>query len=106
LFFNCREEVAKNRFLTRKLPGRERDNAAIFQKRYDEFATENSKILEMYQERGLLIEVRPIVYFLSVLNSGQVDTNDETEISYKALVDRLSNTRLASYLARMRESVC
>ena len=35
-----------------------------------------------------------------------IDTNDETEISYKALVDRLSNTRLASYLARMRESVC
>ncbi|RYN61657.1 hypothetical protein AA0117_g12934 [Alternaria alternata] len=90
LFFNCREEVAKNRFLTRKLPGRERDDAAIFQKRYDEFATENSKILKMYQERGLLIEV---------------DTNDETEISYKALVDRLSNTCLASYFANKREDI-
>ena len=61
--------------------------------------------MKMYQGRGLLIEVRPIVYLLCVLNSGQVDTNDETEISYKALVDRLSNTCLASYFANKREDV-
>jgi adenylate kinase family enzyme len=45
----------------RKLPGREADDAAIFQTRYDEFAAENSKILKTYQERNLLIEVRFIV---------------------------------------------
>ncbi|KAG9194912.1 UMP-CMP kinase [Alternaria panax] len=106
LFFNCREEVAKNRFLTRKLPGRERDDAVIFQKRYDEFAMENSKILKMYQERDLLVEVMSIVYFLFMLNSGQIDTNGETEISYKALVNSLSNTLLASHFGKMRESLC
>jgi adenylate kinase family enzyme len=61
LFFNCREEVARNRFLTRKLPGREADDAVIFQRRYNEFTAENSKILKMYQERNVLIEVRFIV---------------------------------------------
>ena len=90
----------------RKLPGREADDAAIFQRRYDEFAAENSRILKTYQERNLLIEVRFIVKFLSMLNGGQVDTNGETDISYRAIVNSLSNTNLAHLLVRMKEDIC
>ena len=85
LFFNCREEVAKNRFLTRKLPGREADDAVVFQKRYDEFTAENSKVIKMYQERNLLIEV---------------DTNGETDISYTTLSNSLHDTGLAQFLIK------
>ncbi|EMD86680.1 hypothetical protein COCHEDRAFT_1023889 [Bipolaris maydis C5] len=85
LFFNCREEVAKNRFLTRKLLGREADNAVVFQKRYDEFTAENSKVIKMYQERNLLIEI---------------DTNGETDFSYTTLSNRLHDTDLAQFLRK------
>jgi hypothetical protein len=41
-----------------------------------------------------------------MLNVGQVDTNGETEISYKTLVNSLSNTNLAHFLVRMTEGIC
>ncbi|ENI03076.1 hypothetical protein COCC4DRAFT_143928, partial [Bipolaris maydis ATCC 48331] len=100
LFFNCREEVAKNRFLTRKLLGREADNAVVFQKRYDEFTAENSKVIKMYQERNLLIEVRFIVQSLLMLSGGQIDTNGETDFSYTTLSNRLHDTDLAQFLRK------
>jgi adenylate kinase family enzyme len=39
------------------LEGREADNEAMFEKRYEEFVQENEEIVREYRERGLLVEV-------------------------------------------------
>jgi len=57
LFFNCPKEIAKQRYLTRNLEGREADDEAMFEKRYKEYVQENEEIVREYQERGLLVEV-------------------------------------------------
>jgi len=74
LFFNCPKEIAKQRYLTRRLKGREADDEAMFEKRYAEYVRENEDILREYQGRGLLVEV---------------DTGTATEESWEMLYNRL-----------------
>jgi len=74
LFFNCPKEIAKQRYLTRSLEGREADNEVMFEKRYEEYVQENKDIVREYQERGLLVEV---------------DTSKRTEESWEKLYNRL-----------------
>ncbi|KFY26710.1 hypothetical protein V493_03911 [Pseudogymnoascus sp. VKM F-4281 (FW-2241)] len=57
LFFNCPKEVAKQRYLTRNLEGRETDDEAVFEKRYEEYVQENGVIISQYAGRGLLLEI-------------------------------------------------
>ncbi|KAN0098375.1 P-loop containing nucleoside triphosphate hydrolase protein [Hyaloscypha variabilis] len=57
LFFNCPKEIAKQRYLTRKLEGREADDEAKFEKRYDKYLQDNTDLVREYRERGLLLEV-------------------------------------------------
>jgi adenylate kinase family enzyme len=74
LFFNCRKEIAKERYLTRNLEGREADDEAMFEKRYKEYMEENEEIVREYRERGLLVEV---------------DTGKGMEESWEKLYNRL-----------------
>ncbi|OBT71263.1 hypothetical protein VF21_09929 [Pseudogymnoascus sp. 05NY08] len=57
LFFNCPKEVARQRYLTRNLEGRETDDEAMFEKRYQEYVKENGAIISQYAGRGLLLEI-------------------------------------------------
>lgn len=74
LLFSCSKEIAKQRYLTRNLEGREADDEAMFEKRYKEYMQENEDIVRQYRERGLLIEV---------------DTSTVTEESRERLYNRL-----------------
>jgi len=74
LFFNCPKEIAKQRYLTRSLEGREADDEAMFEKRYKEYVQENEEIAREYRERGLLVEV---------------DTGNGMEESWEELFTRL-----------------
>ena len=62
LFFDCPEKVAEQRFLTRKLTGRETDDGQTFRKRYQEFTELNSNIVENYQTKDILLKVRLVSY--------------------------------------------
>lgn len=62
LFFDCPEKVAEQRFLTRKLTGRETDDGQKFRKRYQEFTELNSDIVENYQTKDILLKVRLVSY--------------------------------------------
>jgi adenylate kinase family enzyme len=57
LFFNCPEEIAKERYLTRKLAGRENDTIDLFMKRHREFEALNAPVVKEYQKRGILLIV-------------------------------------------------
>ncbi|KFY03038.1 hypothetical protein V490_00332 [Pseudogymnoascus sp. VKM F-3557] len=57
LFFNCPKEVARQRYLTRNLEGRETDDEAMFEKRYQEYVQENEPIISQYAGKGLLLEI-------------------------------------------------
>ncbi|KAI9896022.1 hypothetical protein N3K66_009091 [Trichothecium roseum] len=74
LLFNCRAEIAKERYLTRNLEGRQTDDATMFEKRHGEFLRENEAIVHEYRERKLLIEL---------------DTSSKTDESYARLCNRL-----------------
>ncbi|KAF2154162.1 P-loop containing nucleoside triphosphate hydrolase protein [Myriangium duriaei CBS 260.36] len=74
LFFDCPEHLARQRFLTRKLPGREADDDQLFTKRYREFADLNSEIVEDYKVKGVLLAI---------------DTSGETDTSYQRLLEAL-----------------
>jgi adenylate kinase family enzyme len=56
------------------LKGREADDEAMFEKRYEEYVQENEDIVREYEERGLLVEV---------------DTGKGTEESWEKLYHRL-----------------
>ncbi|KAH5488612.1 hypothetical protein HBI52_232980 [Parastagonospora nodorum] len=86
LFFNCPEQVAMNRFLTRKLAGREKDDGEMFTKRFQEFDKLNPDIVEHYRKRGLLLEV---------------DTSGETMTSFQMLKSALEKTSVWSLLTGM-----
>ena len=57
LLVGCPKDVAKQRYLKRKLKGRETDDEAMFEKRYGEYVQENEGIAREYLERGLLVKV-------------------------------------------------
>jgi adenylate kinase family enzyme len=58
LFLSCDKEIAKQRFLTRKLPGRLDDDVDMFERRYREFELLNKEIMAYYQTLGRLVQVR------------------------------------------------
>lgn len=55
--FNCPKEIAKQRFLSRKLPDRLQDDDVMFEKRFAEFERENGEIVQYYRSQGTLEEV-------------------------------------------------
>jgi adenylate kinase family enzyme len=92
LFFKCPEKTTEQRFLTRNLAGRESDNISVFRKRYEEFERLNSDIVKEYRTRGILLEVCRIdATGIIFLTSKQVDTSQETEVSYKSLLNTLKH---------------
>lgn len=68
LFFSCPEQIALDRFLTRRLAGRETDDHAMFTKRFQEFEKLNPEIVEHYRAQGILLEV-VLAHCLSRLHS-------------------------------------
>ncbi|PSK42131.1 hypothetical protein B9Z65_4045 [Elsinoe australis] len=74
LYFDCPGSEAKRRYLTRKLEGRD-ENEAVFEKRFQEFQQKNGQIVEHYAKQGKLIKI---------------DTSTSTELSYARLVQVLS----------------
>ncbi|RAH40229.1 P-loop containing nucleoside triphosphate hydrolase protein [Aspergillus brunneoviolaceus CBS 621.78] len=56
LFFDCPGALARQRFLTRQLPGRI-DDGSTFDARYQQYCAENTRILAHYQRRGVLVKV-------------------------------------------------
>ena len=58
VFCDCPEKIAKERYLTRKLPGRLEDDEALFDKRYTEYKELNSEVVEYLRREGKLLEVR------------------------------------------------
>lgn len=56
--FNCPKEIAKERFLSRKLPDRLHDDDVMFEKRFAEFERENGEIVQYYRSQGKLEEVK------------------------------------------------
>ncbi|PVH91016.1 P-loop containing nucleoside triphosphate hydrolase protein, partial [Periconia macrospinosa] len=73
LFFDCPEEVAKKRFLTRKLVGREADDDWTFRKRYQEFTKLNPSIVEYYRTRGVLLAVGRTNYTVNLYSDAGTD---------------------------------
>lgn len=68
LFFDCSEDIAKDRFLNRKRE--DTDTVEVFDKRYKEFEENNSALLNRYQS------------ILKVVN-----TSGSTEESEKMLLE-------------------
>jgi adenylate kinase family enzyme len=56
--FNCPGKITKERYLTRKLPGRLEDDEALFDKRYKEYSDLNPEVVEYFRREGKLLEVR------------------------------------------------
>ena len=56
IFLNCPRSIARDRFLTRQIEGRE-DGEDVFNRRYDEFVRLNASIVEHYRRQDKLIEV-------------------------------------------------
>jgi adenylate kinase family enzyme len=74
LLLICPKEIAKQRYLTRKIEERAADDEAMFEKRYEEYLRENAEIEEGYLERGYMVEA---------------DTRSGTDGSLKKLCDKL-----------------
>jgi adenylate kinase family enzyme len=55
---HCPEDIARQRYLSRKLPGRLLDDQTLFEKRFQEFERENPRIVQHFHAAGNLIEVR------------------------------------------------
>jgi hypothetical protein len=89
LFFDCPETTAEERVLTRRV-GREGDNRETFNRRYREFKELNPRILEYYDNKGILVTVKtPDRPFSNDLMLEQVDTSGEKNGSYANLLDSL-----------------
>ncbi|KAB8231210.1 P-loop containing nucleoside triphosphate hydrolase protein [Aspergillus alliaceus] len=74
LFFDCPGEIAKQRFLTRRIPGRN-DDGPTFDARYRHYVSQNAMIVDHYDSRGLLLKV---------------DTGGDIDSSYAKLLQGLS----------------
>ena len=86
LFFDCGREVARERYLTRALAGRD-DSEEIFTRRYEEFIRLNPPVIERYADKGILLTV----IFVQrnkrrQLTIKQVDTSTDTSSSYQELL--------------------
>jgi adenylate kinase family enzyme len=58
VFCDCPEKIVKERYLTRKLPGRLEDDEALFDRRYKEYKELNPEVVEYFRREGKLLEVR------------------------------------------------
>lgn len=56
LFFDCPGEIARKRYLSRGIPGRDVD-VRIFERRLEEFERLNGEVVEEFEKRGILIRV-------------------------------------------------
>lgn len=68
ILFKCPKETAKQRYLTRKLPGRLDDDEVMFEKRFTEFERKNPSIMDFFKWEADVEEVIPktiIGYFYS-----------------------------------------
>lgn len=82
------------RFTSRKHPGRDNDNPAMFRKRYAKFRRLNPEILNHYKDQRLLIEVNSnlkhdIRHQFTITK--QIDTSNTIEIAFGNLTDALEN---------------
>ena len=59
VFCDCPKSIAKERYLSRKLPGRLEDDEALFNTRYQEYEELNPEVVEHFKRKGTLLEVRP-----------------------------------------------
>ncbi|PYI35252.1 P-loop containing nucleoside triphosphate hydrolase protein [Aspergillus indologenus CBS 114.80] len=75
LFFDCPGALARQRFLTRQLPGRV-DDGSIFDTRYQQYCAENTRIVAYYERRGVLVKV---------------DTSGDVDCSYARLLQGLAS---------------
>ncbi|TAQ86794.1 hypothetical protein B7494_g4879 [Chlorociboria aeruginascens] len=75
LLFDCLKDIAKQRYLTRNLKGREADDQGIFEKRYKEYTMENEAITSQYREQDLLLEL---------------DTSEGLEETWERICDKLA----------------
>lgn len=74
LLFDCPKDIAKQRYLTRNLKGREADDEAMFEKRYEEYLRQNAEIEGEYMDRGCMMVV---------------DTSSKTDQSLRKLCEAL-----------------
>ncbi|KAE8353772.1 P-loop containing nucleoside triphosphate hydrolase protein [Aspergillus coremiiformis] len=73
LFFDCPGAIARQRVLTRQIPGRN-DDGLVFDRRYQHYVAENESIVDHYDRRGLLLKV---------------DTSGDVDSSYSKLLQGL-----------------
>jgi len=59
IYFVCEKEELKRRYVERR---REQDDAALFEKRYEQHERECLAVVQLYRERGILVEVS-LLYF-------------------------------------------
>jgi hypothetical protein len=86
--------MAKARVLTRKL-GNRIDNEEVFEGRYIEFCMNNPCIVDHYREMGILLQVCPPLGIINkVVDSKQVDTSQESSLSYLTLANALKDLHI------------
>ncbi|MCJ1286341.1 cytidine monophosphate (UMP-CMP) kinase 1, cytosolic [Xylographa opegraphella] len=70
----CPRDVALNRYLSRKLPGRLDDDEELFHRRYHHYLRHNDDISAHYRAMGVLVEI---------------DSSGDTQSTYERLVQLL-----------------
>lgn len=55
---DCPRNTLKERYLSRKLPGRLEDDKALFDKRYSEYERLNPEVVEYFRSERMLLKVR------------------------------------------------
>lgn len=106
LFLDCPGEIARKRYLSRGIPGRDVD-VKIFERRFEEFERLNGEVVEEFEKRGILIRVSFLgegcvekgflTFFFFVFSIcfsltrflAQIDTSQDTETSYRRLLQVL-----------------
>lgn len=103
-FFDCPEHVAKARYVTRELAGRDK-SGDIFDKRYQEFHSLNRAIVGEFEKRGNLFKVKHCIerIFLT-LTILKVDTSGETGVSYRELLRVLGRANITGERSKTSEA--
>ena len=61
IYLQCPRDIAKQRFVDRKLPGRlHQDDVTMFNKRFDEHEEKSLAVVQHYDSIGILVNVRLI----------------------------------------------
>lgn len=88
--FECPEEIARDRVLTRNDASRV-DNDEIFGRRYAQFCSDNPAIVTHYEVEGKLIRVGWSFVLRHGDNFVQVNTHQHEDHSFLDLVSKLSD---------------